>query len=145
MASSQSGCSCSKTTAKGASHSSQGDVSRGVGITPICYCGDFAVLKVAKTARNAGRKFWAYRHYKGAFTSGMSCNFFKWFGEENGDDRDGSNVRQSNKRTTDMESAVKELQRMMKFVVGVGVVVIVGHLLVLVAEEVAHLLVLLAL
>ncbi|XP_014506289.1 uncharacterized protein LOC106766040 [Vigna radiata var. radiata] len=131
MASSQSGCSCSKTTGKGASHSSQGAVSRGGGITPICYCGDFAVLKVTKTARNAGRQFWACRHYKGAFTSGMSCNFFKWFGEENDDDRDGTNVRQSNKRTTDMESAVKELQRKMKLVVGVGVVVIVLNIIIL--------------
>ncbi|KAG2390337.1 uncharacterized protein HKW66_Vig0222570 [Vigna angularis] len=64
MASSQSCSSCSKATCKGFSQSLHGAVSRGVGITPICYCGDIVVMKVARTSRNAVRKFWGCRHYK---------------------------------------------------------------------------------
>ncbi|WVY97484.1 hypothetical protein V8G54_029635 [Vigna mungo] len=54
MTSSQSCSFCSNTTDKGFSHSSHGVVPKGVGITPICHCGDIVVTKVVKTARNVG-------------------------------------------------------------------------------------------
>ncbi|XP_047154346.1 uncharacterized protein LOC124825706 [Vigna umbellata] len=130
MTSSQSCSSCSKATCKGFSQSSHGAVSMGVGITSICHCGDIVVMKVAKTSRNAGRKFWGCRHYKGGFSTGMSCNFFKWCSEDNVDDRDGTIVRQSNK-ICDLENNVKELQRRIKFVVGVVFAVIVLNIMTL--------------
>jgi len=32
--------------------------------SPACYCGEIAVLMVAKTMKNGGKQFWGYPNYK---------------------------------------------------------------------------------
>jgi len=35
-----------------------------LGESPFCFCGEIAVLRVAKTIRNAGKQFWGCPNYK---------------------------------------------------------------------------------
>ncbi|KOM58078.1 hypothetical protein LR48_Vigan11g111200 [Vigna angularis] len=44
--------------------SSRGVSSRGMVGSQICYCGDLAVLRVAKTSKNEGKPFWGCPNYK---------------------------------------------------------------------------------
>jgi len=52
-----SSCSCGS---RNHSVSSPGSVSG----TPHCHCGEIAVLRVARTAKNCGKQFWGYPLYK---------------------------------------------------------------------------------
>ncbi|XP_052728443.1 uncharacterized protein LOC128195248 [Vigna angularis] len=105
------GCSSfSKSWAKGSSGSSHGGACRGGGLIPTCYCGDIAVMKVAKTTKNAGRNFWGCPHYKGGSSIGNCCNFFKWCCEDNVDEKDCTIL----KRISELENAVKDLQKIQK-------------------------------
>ncbi|XP_058759730.1 uncharacterized protein LOC131633036 [Vicia villosa] len=46
----------------------------------VCYCGDKAILRRAKTTKSFGRQFWGCPHFKGPDHPG--CGFFEWFCEE---------------------------------------------------------------
>jgi len=59
--SSSSSCSCNASLSGGFSH---GGGYRGLGVTPICNCGEFAVLRTARTAKNGGKQFWDCPNYK---------------------------------------------------------------------------------
>ncbi|QCD84218.1 hypothetical protein DEO72_LG2g4568 [Vigna unguiculata] len=37
---------------------------KGLGVTPICRCGDVAMIRTARTTRNAGKKFWGCPNFK---------------------------------------------------------------------------------
>jgi len=56
-----SSCSCGS---RNHSVSSPGTVSGSVSGTPHCHCGEIAVLRVARTAKNCGKQFWGCPHYK---------------------------------------------------------------------------------
>jgi len=58
------GCSCSSWGSQQQSVSSPSGWNRGLGERPMCYCGEVAVLRVAKTIRNAGKEFWGYPNFK---------------------------------------------------------------------------------
>ncbi|QCE04310.1 hypothetical protein DEO72_LG8g2346 [Vigna unguiculata] len=67
------GCSCSSWGSQKQSVSSTGGSYRVLGECPLCFCAENAVLRVAKTVRNAGKQFWGgvvgMRYLKGAITS----------------------------------------------------------------------------
>ncbi|QCD97229.1 hypothetical protein DEO72_LG6g1939 [Vigna unguiculata] len=44
--------------------SSAGGGWKGLGVTPICQCGDVVVIRTARTTRNAGKKFWGCPNFK---------------------------------------------------------------------------------
>jgi len=39
-------------------------VGVGINVTPICYCGDKAVLRTTKIAKNKGKIFWGCPNFK---------------------------------------------------------------------------------
>jgi len=55
-------CSCSHNEICGVS--SLGGGWKGLGVSPICQCGEVAVLRTARTSRNAGKKFWGCPNFK---------------------------------------------------------------------------------
>jgi len=64
--------------------------SKGMGLIPICKCGEVAVLRVARTLKNNGRQFWGCSKFKSAASNdNVWCNYFKWCDEEFCDERDG--------------------------------------------------------
>ncbi|QCE04335.1 hypothetical protein DEO72_LG8g2371 [Vigna unguiculata] len=83
------GCSCSSWGSQKQSVSSIGGSYRVLGDSPLCFCGEIVVLRVAITVRNAGKQFWGCSNYKvGVDRSGRNelfkgCNYFKWFNEDN--------------------------------------------------------------
>ncbi|QCE11509.1 hypothetical protein DEO72_LG10g2742 [Vigna unguiculata] len=87
-----SSCSCGS---RNHSVSSPGTVSGSMSGTPHCHCGEIAVLRVARTAKNCGKQFWGCPHYKSVGEDFKACNYFKWCTEDNGDERDATIARQS--------------------------------------------------
>ncbi|QCD89382.1 hypothetical protein DEO72_LG4g327 [Vigna unguiculata] len=76
--------------------SSPATVSGSVGGTPLCHCGKIAVLRVARTVKNGGKQFWGCPHCKRTGSEDFKgCNYFKWCTEDNGDERDATIARQS--------------------------------------------------
>ncbi|XP_022635901.1 uncharacterized protein LOC111241523 [Vigna radiata var. radiata] len=90
----------------------------GVGIIPICNCGELAVVKMAKTSKNARRYFWGCGNYKSGTSSVMSCNYFKWCNEEKVDERDVI-IGSQRRKICDMEKTVSALTRRNQFLVAV--------------------------
>ena len=68
-------CTCSGNGNRGLS--SAGGGWKGLGVTPICRCGDVAVIRTAKTTRNAGKKFWGCPNVKVSWLSVVADLFFK--------------------------------------------------------------------
>jgi len=58
------GCSCSSWGSQKQSVSSTGGSYRVLGESPLWFCGESTVLRVAKTIRNAGKQFWGCPNYK---------------------------------------------------------------------------------
>jgi len=58
--------SCSSCTwgMKNSTVSSHGGVGRRFDFAPICYCGEKAIMRTARTAKNRGRKFWGCPKFK---------------------------------------------------------------------------------
>ncbi|QCD79348.1 hypothetical protein DEO72_LG1g2987 [Vigna unguiculata] len=48
---------------------------------PNCYCGDKAMLRTAKTAKNKGERFWGCPNFKSGGEECGGCNYFSWFVE----------------------------------------------------------------
>ncbi|XP_022632865.1 uncharacterized protein LOC111240970 [Vigna radiata var. radiata] len=105
-------------------HSSHGGGSMGLGIIPICNCGERTVVKMARTSKNAGRYFWSCRNYKSGAGNVTWCNYFKWCNEEEVDENDVIIDRKRSK-ICDMEKTMKALKRRMKLLVSVICVLIV--------------------
>ena len=63
-----SSCSCGSHNH---SVSSPGIVSGSVSGTPHCNCGEIAVLRVARTAKNCGKQFWGVPSLQG-----LICDFY---------------------------------------------------------------------
>ncbi|QCE05560.1 hypothetical protein DEO72_LG9g564 [Vigna unguiculata] len=103
------GCSCSSWGSQKQSVSSTGGSYRVLGECPLCFCGENAVLRVAKTVRNAGKQFWGCPKYKVGRSGGnevfKGCNYFKWLNEDNGDEKDATIGRQRRKIYT-LEKAI---------------------------------------
>jgi len=57
--------------------SSAGGGWKGLGVTPICQCGDVVVIRTARTTRNAGKKFWGCPNFKVSCVSVTTDFFFK--------------------------------------------------------------------
>jgi len=68
-------CTCSGNGNRGLS--SAGGGWKGLGVTPICRCGDVAVIRTARTTRNAGKKFWGCPNFKVSWLSVVADLFFK--------------------------------------------------------------------
>jgi len=49
---------------KNSTVSSHGGVGRRFDFAPICYCGEKAIMRTARTAKNRGRKFWGCPKFK---------------------------------------------------------------------------------
>jgi len=58
------GCACSSWASQKNSVSSPTVSYRSAGGTPMCYCGEVAALKVAKTVKNFGKQFLGCPNYK---------------------------------------------------------------------------------
>ncbi|QCE11149.1 hypothetical protein DEO72_LG10g2382 [Vigna unguiculata] len=56
-------------------------VVRRFDLTPVCYCGEKAITRIAITAKNRGRKFWGCPKFKGGSEEFVGCNFFSWCSE----------------------------------------------------------------
>jgi len=65
-------CTCSGNQNHGVS--SCGGGWKGLGVTPICQCGKVVVMRIAKTSRNVGNKFWGCPNIKVILLS-FFCNF----------------------------------------------------------------------
>ncbi|QCD93337.1 hypothetical protein DEO72_LG5g1410 [Vigna unguiculata] len=86
--------------------------------SPTCYCGEIAVLKVARTMKNGGKQFWGCPNYKRSANEGFKgCNYFKWCNEENVDERNATIGRQS-KTITDLEKVVIDYEKWVNFLIG---------------------------
>ncbi len=62
----------SSSSCTGCSVQKRGTFTHATGTTsafvdPICHCGQFAVLRIATTQKNAGKKFWGCPNYKVKF------------------------------------------------------------------------------
>jgi len=44
--------------------SSYGGAVRRFDLTPVCYCGEKAITRTARTPKNMGRNFWGCRKFK---------------------------------------------------------------------------------
>jgi len=49
---------------KNSTVSSHGSVGRRFDFAPLCYCGEKAIMRIARTAKNRGRKFWRCPKFK---------------------------------------------------------------------------------
>ncbi|QCD89567.1 integrator complex subunit 11 [Vigna unguiculata] len=99
-------CTCSGNGNRGLS--SAGGGWKGLGVTPICRCGDVAVIRTARTTRNAGKKFWGCPNFKRGNQESVGCNYFKWSGEDDIDQRDGVILSQ-NREICSLEKSIKLL------------------------------------
>ncbi|QCD79839.1 uncharacterized protein LOC114176378 [Vigna unguiculata] len=121
-----SSCSCGSHNH---SVSSPGIVSGSVSGTPHCNCGEIAVLRVARTAKNCGKQFWGCPHYKRSVGEDFkACNYFKWWTEDNGDERDATIARQSQRirqREKDLIDSEKWLMYLFRIIGLLGLIVIV--------------------
>jgi len=68
-------CTCSGNGNGGFSSASGG--WKGLGVTPICRCGDVAMIRTTRTTRNAGKKFWGCPNFKVSCLSVVADLFFK--------------------------------------------------------------------
>ncbi|QCE11671.1 uncharacterized protein LOC114183299 [Vigna unguiculata] len=68
--------------------SSHGCGARIFAIKPMCYCGQTAVLRTAKTPKNRGKQFWGCPKFKSGSQDLGGCNFFQWFIEQEIEERD---------------------------------------------------------
>ncbi|BAT78415.1 hypothetical protein VIGAN_02108900 [Vigna angularis var. angularis] len=118
MSASQSSFSCCNSLGHRSYHCSHGGGSMGLGIIPICNCGEMTVVKMARTSKNAGIYFWGCRNYKSGASNVMCCNYFKWCNEENVDERDVIIGRQRRK-IYDLENTVKALKKRIQLLVAV--------------------------
>ncbi|XP_017428858.2 uncharacterized protein LOC108336925 [Vigna angularis] len=117
--------SCSRGSSRGAS-------SRGMLGSQICYCGEFVILRVAKTTKNEGKPFWGCPNYKRSRNGEVrGCNFFKWASEDHVDERD-TTIGWQRRKIINLEKALLVCQRREKVLrlnvdlleKGVGVVVV---------------------
>ncbi|QCE06535.1 hypothetical protein DEO72_LG9g1548 [Vigna unguiculata] len=83
--------------------------SRTQALRPICDCGEAAVLRIARTPRNVGRKFWGCTNYKSE-GGGVCCNFFKWWYEDVDEEKEVIIVNQ-NMKIEDLENVVRVLKK----------------------------------
>ncbi|XP_027933804.1 uncharacterized protein LOC114189301 [Vigna unguiculata] len=56
-----------------------GSGSTDLGVSVMCYCGEKATLRTARTLKNKGKKFWGCPKYKSGSDQCGGCNYFKWF------------------------------------------------------------------
>jgi len=56
-------------------------VSRSLGLTSICYCGEKSVLRIVKTTKNKRKQFWGYSKYKVREVEGMLFLVFSVIGD----------------------------------------------------------------
>jgi len=71
--------SCSSCTwgMKNSTVSSHGGVGRRFDFAPLCHCGEKAIMRTARTAKNRGRKFWGCPKFK---VWDMEMNLVVFFG-----------------------------------------------------------------
>ncbi|QCE00753.1 uncharacterized protein LOC114195055 [Vigna unguiculata] len=123
-------CSCTCLGNGNRGLSSAGGGWKGLGVTPICRCGDVAVIRTARTTRNAGKKFWGCPNFKRGNQESVGCNYFKWSGEDDIDQRDGVILSQ-NREICSLEKSIKLYEKWVKCLIGVvGVVVVLNIILV---------------
>ncbi|QCE13471.1 hypothetical protein DEO72_LG11g464 [Vigna unguiculata] len=99
--------------------------SKGMGLIPICKCGEVAVFRVARTLKNNGRQFWGCSKFKSAASSdNVWCNYFKWCDEELYDERDGI-IAQQRMKISELEISVRAMKKTNQFFLGLVIVVVV--------------------
>jgi len=99
--------------------------SKGMGLIPICKCGEVAVLRVARTLKNNGRQFWGCSKFKSAACSdNVWCNYFKWCDEEFCDERDGI-IAQQRMKISELEISVRAMKKTNQFLLRLVIVVVV--------------------
>jgi len=57
-------CSCNGLGVQNRSDSCHGGGSKRLGSMPVCYCGEQAFLRTARTLKNRGKQFWGCPKYK---------------------------------------------------------------------------------
>ncbi|WVZ24579.1 hypothetical protein V8G54_003123 [Vigna mungo] len=67
--------SCSSSTCNGWRNGSSNVVFHVV--SPLCLCGEKAIFRISRTAKNKGKKFWGCPKYKNGHEND-GCNSFKW-------------------------------------------------------------------
>ncbi|XP_027910407.1 uncharacterized protein LOC114169452 [Vigna unguiculata] len=123
-------CSCTCSGNGNGGLSSAGGGWKGLDVTPICRCGDVAVIRTARTTRNAGKKFWGCPNFKRGNQESVGCNYFKWCGEDAIDKRDGV-IFSQNREICSLEKSIKLYEKWVKCLIGVvGVVVVLNIILV---------------
>ncbi|XP_014506272.1 uncharacterized protein LOC106766023 [Vigna radiata var. radiata] len=91
--------------------SSRGASSRRMVGSQICYCGELAVLRVAKTAKNESKPFWGCPNYKRSQNEELrGCNFFKWQREDDVDERDIT-IGWQRRKTINLEKSLLVCQK----------------------------------
>ncbi|XP_027915999.1 uncharacterized protein LOC114175440 [Vigna unguiculata] len=99
--------------------------SKGMGLIPICKCGEVAMLRVARTLKNNGRQFWGCSKFKSATCSdNVWCNYFKWYDEEFCDGRDGI-IAQQRMEISELEISVRAMKKTNQFLLRLVIVVVV--------------------
>ncbi|QCD98368.1 hypothetical protein DEO72_LG11g3254 [Vigna unguiculata] len=131
------GCGCSSWGSQQQSVSSPGGWNRGLGERPMCYCGEVAVLRVAKTIRNAGKEFWGCPNFKrsGGNDVFKGCNYFKWLNEDNGDEKDATIARQRRK-IYHMEKSLVISRKWVRFLS--GIIICLGLINVILVWKLIH-------
>jgi len=72
-----SSCTCNGWGMKNSSVSFHGGVGRRFDFAPLCYCGEKAITRIARIAKNKGRKFWGCPKFK---VCDMEMNLVLFFG-----------------------------------------------------------------
>ncbi|XP_022631428.1 uncharacterized protein LOC111240552 [Vigna radiata var. radiata] len=90
---------------------SRGGSSRGFVGSPMCHCGEFVVVRVAKTVKNKGKQLWGCPNYKRTRNEEFQgCNIFKWRNEDNVDDA-GSTIARQRRKINSLEKCVIGYQK----------------------------------
>ncbi|QCD93297.1 hypothetical protein DEO72_LG5g1370 [Vigna unguiculata] len=61
---------------KNSTVSSHGGVGRRFDFAPLCYCGEKAIMRTGRTAKNRGRKFWGCPKFKVEVKKLLAATFF---------------------------------------------------------------------
>ncbi|QCD93520.1 hypothetical protein DEO72_LG5g1595 [Vigna unguiculata] len=115
-------CTCSHNEIRGVS--SLGGGWKGSGVSPICQCGEVAVMRTARTSRNAGKKLWGCPNFKRGNEDSVGCNYLKWYGEDDVDDRDGVIIKQRRKIVS-LEKSNKLYEKWIKRLIRIVCVLVV--------------------
>jgi len=126
-----------------------------LGVTPNYLCGEVAVMRTTRTTRNAEMKFWGCPNFKVSSMSvvvdfffkllnviivhwflssfdideeSIGCNYFKWCGEDDIDERDGVIFKQKRKICT-LEKSNKLYEKWVKYLIRVVCVVVVLNII----------------